>query len=361
MLRAQQAIDAGGHPERLAGEGLGRDAPSTAAPWNPGPRHAGRSSGVRRMPRAQPDRPPLPEHLPAAAAGTGHPGHHTLEWRPVPWPDLGVGATPPAPVRRARPASPHGQDPWRSSLKALSGRGRSSSSTTAEPVRAHRRGDRPAVRRDRPADARRGRLHHLHLPPPRGGRARRPPGDRHARRPSRRHAAAARADRRARPADGRPRRRRSFPGPRRAPAGPELLRVEHVSRGARLRDVSLTLHRGEILGVAGLLGAGARSWLARDRGRRCRPNGTRAARTGRAVATRASGGRDRARRRTRAGRPQDARARARPTVARNIALPQRRRLAPGRGVAPAARPPWPRAGSPTCGSRRRASAQPVAA
>jgi ribose transport system ATP-binding protein len=44
--------------------------------------------------------------------------------------------------------------------------------------------------------------------------------------------------------------------------GAELLRVERVSRGARLRDVSLTLHRGEILGVAGLLGAG-RTELAR--------------------------------------------------------------------------------------------------
>ena len=42
----------------------------------------------------------------------------------------------------------------------------------------------------------------------------------------------------------------------------EILRVEAVSRGARLRDVSFTLHRGEILGVAGLLGAG-RTELAR--------------------------------------------------------------------------------------------------
>jgi ribose transport system ATP-binding protein len=40
------------------------------------------------------------------------------------------------------------------------------------------------------------------------------------------------------------------------------LRVEGVSRGSRLRDVSFTLHRGEILGVAGLLGAG-RTELAR--------------------------------------------------------------------------------------------------
>ena len=52
-----------------------------------------------------------------------------------------------------------------------------------------------------------------------------------------------------------------FP-PRTRRRGGELLRVEGVSRGARLRDVSFTLHRGEILGIAGLLGAG-RTELAR--------------------------------------------------------------------------------------------------
>jgi ribose transport system ATP-binding protein len=52
-----------------------------------------------------------------------------------------------------------------------------------------------------------------------------------------------------------------FPTPTRV-RGPELLEVEGVSRGPRLRDVTLTLHRGEILGVAGLLGAG-RTELAR--------------------------------------------------------------------------------------------------
>ena len=50
--------------------------------------------------------------------------------------------------------------------------------------------------------------------------------------------------------------------PRTRRRGEELLRVEGVSRGSRLRDVSFTLHRGEILGVAGLLGAG-RTELAR--------------------------------------------------------------------------------------------------
>jgi ribose transport system ATP-binding protein len=52
-----------------------------------------------------------------------------------------------------------------------------------------------------------------------------------------------------------------YPPPTRT-RGAEILRVEGVSRGARLRDVSFALHRGEILGVAGLLGAG-RTELAR--------------------------------------------------------------------------------------------------
>jgi ribose transport system ATP-binding protein len=50
--------------------------------------------------------------------------------------------------------------------------------------------------------------------------------------------------------------------PRTRVRGAEILRVEGVSRASRLRDVSFTLHRGEILGVAGLLGAG-RTELAR--------------------------------------------------------------------------------------------------
>jgi len=47
----------------------------------------------------------------------------------------------------------------------------------------------------------------------------------------------------------------------RAPRGEELLRVEHVSN-AKLKSISLTLRRGEVLGIAGLLGAG-RTELAR--------------------------------------------------------------------------------------------------
>jgi ribose transport system ATP-binding protein len=48
----------------------------------------------------------------------------------------------------------------------------------------------------------------------------------------------------------------------RAARGLELLRVEHVSRGAALSDISLSLHAGEVLGIAGLVGAG-RTELAR--------------------------------------------------------------------------------------------------
>ena len=48
----------------------------------------------------------------------------------------------------------------------------------------------------------------------------------------------------------------------RATRGGEVLRVEHVSRGSALSDVSLSLHAGEVLGIAGLVGAG-RTELAR--------------------------------------------------------------------------------------------------
>ena len=46
------------------------------------------------------------------------------------------------------------------------------------------------------------------------------------------------------------------------PRGPELLRVERLSRAGALDDISFTLYAGEVLGVAGLLGAG-RTELAR--------------------------------------------------------------------------------------------------
>ncbi len=38
--------------------------------------------------------------------------------------------------------------------------------------------------------------------------------------------------------------------------GDELLRVEHLTRKNKIRDVSFSLHRGEVLGVAGLMGSG---------------------------------------------------------------------------------------------------------
>ena len=40
------------------------------------------------------------------------------------------------------------------------------------------------------------------------------------------------------------------------PRGPEVLRVEHLSRAGTLRDVSFTAYGGEVLGIAGLVGAG---------------------------------------------------------------------------------------------------------
>jgi ribose transport system ATP-binding protein len=44
--------------------------------------------------------------------------------------------------------------------------------------------------------------------------------------------------------------------PHARPIGPVVLRVERLSRGARVRDVSFVLHQGEVLGISGLVGAG---------------------------------------------------------------------------------------------------------
>jgi rhamnose transport system ATP-binding protein len=46
-----------------------------------------------------------------------------------------------------------------------------------------------------------------------------------------------------------------FP-PRAAQIGPEVLRLERLSRSAEFADVSLSVHQGEILGIYGLVGAG---------------------------------------------------------------------------------------------------------
>jgi ABC-type sugar transport system ATPase subunit len=47
-----------------------------------------------------------------------------------------------------------------------------------------------------------------------------------------------------------------FPAHVAAPRGEERLRVEGLTRAGRFEDVSFTLHAGEVLGLAGLVGAG---------------------------------------------------------------------------------------------------------
>ena len=41
-----------------------------------------------------------------------------------------------------------------------------------------------------------------------------------------------------------------------------LLEASGLTAGSRVQNVSFTLHRGEIIGLAGLMGAVAPSWLA---------------------------------------------------------------------------------------------------
>jgi ribose transport system ATP-binding protein len=115
-----------------------------------------------------------------------------------------------------------------------------------------------------------------------------------------------------------------FPAPTRR-RGAEILRVEGVSRGTRLRDVSFTLHRGEILGIAGLLGAG-RTELARVIAGADRPTAGRILLHGRPLRLRGPG------EAIRAGIglvPEDRKTQgliAGLSVAANLALPQLRRL-----------------------------------
>ncbi len=116
-----------------------------------------------------------------------------------------------------------------------------------------------------------------------------------------------------------------FPRRRGAP-GADLLAVEHVGRNGVLRDISFTLRAGEIVGVAGLLGAG-RSELARVLAGADRADTGRIICDGEAVVFRSPA--------DAIGKgigllPEDRKAEglvAGLTVARNIALPHGRRLA----------------------------------
>ncbi|HMC76998.1 MAG TPA: sugar ABC transporter ATP-binding protein [Vicinamibacterales bacterium] len=107
--------------------------------------------------------------------------------------------------------------------------------------------------------------------------------------------------------------------------GDELLRVEDVARAPRLRGVSLTLHRGEILGIAGLMGAG-RTELARVIAGADRPDRGRITLHGRVVSLRSPADA------IRAGVglvPEDRKRHGfvpGGSVAANVALPQLRRL-----------------------------------
>ena len=108
--------------------------------------------------------------------------------------------------------------------------------------------------------------------------------------------------------------------------GPELLRVEHVTRRGALSDISFSLHAGEVLGIAGLLGAG-RTELARVIAGADRSESGRLAVDGRDVRF---GGPGDAIACGIGLLPEDRKAHglvAGLTVARNVALPHGRRLA----------------------------------
>jgi ribose transport system ATP-binding protein len=115
---------------------------------------------------------------------------------------------------------------------------------------------------------------------------------------------------------------------RRGTPGAQLLTVEGVGRGDVLRDISFTLHAGEVIGVAGLLGAG-RTELARVLAGADRADAGRIICEGQAVVFRGPA--------DAIGKgigllPEDRKAEglvAGLTVARNIALPHGRRLSTG--------------------------------
>lgn len=60
---------------------------------------------------------------------------------------------------------------------------------------------------------------------------------------------------------------------RRAPEGPAVLSVSHLHSGDRVRDISFEVRRGEILGIAGLLGSGRTELLRCIYGLRRRDHG----------------------------------------------------------------------------------------
>ncbi|HUQ89313.1 MAG TPA: sugar ABC transporter ATP-binding protein [Vicinamibacterales bacterium] len=118
-----------------------------------------------------------------------------------------------------------------------------------------------------------------------------------------------------------------FPKRRQAP-GAELLRVEGLGRRGLLRDISFKLHAGEVVGIAGLLGAG-RSELARVLAGADRSHTGSIVRDGRAIHVRTPAD---AIRHGIGLLPEDRKADglvAELTVARNLALPHGRRLARG--------------------------------
>jgi ribose transport system ATP-binding protein len=114
----------------------------------------------------------------------------------------------------------------------------------------------------------------------------------------------------------------------RVAAGRELLRVERICRDDILHDISFTLRAGEVVGLAGLLGAG-RSELARVLAGADRCDSGRIVLDGRPVMLRSPAD---AIRRGIGLLPEDRKAQglvAELTVARNIALPHGRRLSRG--------------------------------
>ena len=97
----------------------------------------------------------------------------------------------------------------------------------------------------------------LRLAPARRDRAGRRAGHRDARRPQGRHLAGRRGRPAAhRPPDDRPRHRARRRRPRHERAPSRCSRSTGLSRRGEFADVSLTLHRGEVLGIVGLLGSG---------------------------------------------------------------------------------------------------------